>query len=64
MATDALLPGSAKSEKQHRLDICVAGRWMYERAYIVASDGNLSVLNYLPRVHALSPAVPANLVTV
>jgi len=43
VSTDALQPGSAKSEKQHRLDICVAGRWMYERAYIVATDGNLSV---------------------
>src|ERR1700674_1866423 len=41
--TDALLPGSAKSEEQHSREICVAGRWLYERGYIVACEGNLSV---------------------
>ena len=43
MLTDSLLPGSVKSEKQHRLDICVAGRWMYQRDHIAACEGNLSV---------------------
>jgi L-fuculose-phosphate aldolase len=43
MSTGSLLPGSAKSEHQHRADVCVAGRWMYERGYIVACEGNLSV---------------------
>jgi L-fuculose-phosphate aldolase len=43
VSTDSLLPGSSKSEEQHRLDLCVAGRWMYERGYIVACEGNLSV---------------------
>jgi L-fuculose-phosphate aldolase len=43
VSSDSLLPGSAKSEKQHRQDICVAGRWMYDRGYIVACEGNLSV---------------------
>ena len=43
MATESLLPGSAKSEQQHRADVCVTGRWMYERGYIVACEGNLSV---------------------
>jgi L-fuculose-phosphate aldolase len=43
VATNPLLPGSAKNEHQHRLDLCVAGRWMYERGYIVACEGNLSV---------------------
>jgi L-fuculose-phosphate aldolase len=43
VSTDSLLPGSSKSEDQHRLDLCVAGRWMYERGYIVACEGNLSV---------------------
>ena len=41
--TDALLPGSAKSEEQHRREICIAGRWLYEHGYIVACEGNLSV---------------------
>jgi L-fuculose-phosphate aldolase len=43
MATESLLPGAAKSEQQHRADVCIAGRWMYERGYIVACEGNLSV---------------------
>jgi L-fuculose-phosphate aldolase len=43
MTTDSLLPGSAKTEEQHRREICIAGRWMYERGYIVACEGNLSV---------------------
>jgi L-fuculose-phosphate aldolase len=43
MMTDTLLPGSAKTEEQHRREICIAGRWMYERGYIVACEGNLSV---------------------
>ncbi len=43
MTPDSLLPGQAKSEAQHRREICIAGRWMYEREYIVAWEGNLSV---------------------
>jgi L-fuculose-phosphate aldolase len=43
MSTESHSPGSAKSEAQHRADICVAGRWMYDRGYIVACEGNLSV---------------------
>jgi L-fuculose-phosphate aldolase len=41
--SDLLLPGSTKSEEQHRREICIAGRWMYDRGYIVACEGNLSV---------------------
>ncbi|HXY15008.1 MAG TPA: class II aldolase/adducin family protein [Terriglobales bacterium] len=43
MNPDSLLSGHAKSDEQHARDICVAGRWMYEHGYIVASEGNLSV---------------------
>jgi L-fuculose-phosphate aldolase len=41
--SDSILPGSSRSEQQHRLDICIVGRWMYERGFIVACEGNLSV---------------------
>jgi L-fuculose-phosphate aldolase len=41
--SDSLLPGHAKSEGQHRQDICRVGRWMYERGFIVACEGNVSV---------------------
>src|SRR5690349_12851035 len=43
MSKDSLVPGSAKSEEQHRQELCTTGRWMYERGYIVALEGNLSV---------------------
>jgi L-fuculose-phosphate aldolase len=32
-----------RNEEQHRHDLCLVGRWMYERGYIVAGEGNLSV---------------------
>lgn len=37
------LAASTKSEAEHRADICTVGRWMYERGFIVACEGNLSV---------------------
>ena len=43
MFEHSVTPGHAKSEDQHRHEICVTGRWMYERGFIVACDGNLSV---------------------
>jgi len=43
MTPESVLPGHAKSEKQHRREICIVGGWMYERGHIVACEGNLSV---------------------
>lgn len=43
MNTNSVSPGHAKSEAQHRADVCTVGRWMYERGFIVACEGNLSV---------------------
>jgi len=43
MKPDLLTSGHIKSEELHRQEMCVAGRWMYERAFIVAAEGNLSV---------------------
>src|SRR2546423_14536533 len=43
MNSESILPGNAKSEEQHRLDICTVGRWMYEQGFNVACEGNLSV---------------------
>src|SRR6201987_4434212 len=40
---DSDLTGTHKNEKQHRRELCLVGRWMYERGYIVACEGNLSV---------------------
>jgi L-fuculose-phosphate aldolase len=39
-----LSPGNFSCrEEKHRHDICVVGRWMYERGFIVAGEGNLSI---------------------
>jgi L-fuculose-phosphate aldolase len=43
MANHNVFPGHDKTEKQHRREICTAGRWMYEHGFIVACEGNLSV---------------------
>lgn len=43
MRPDSVLAGNHKNEKQHRRELCLVGRWMYEREYIVACEGNLSV---------------------
>jgi L-fuculose-phosphate aldolase len=39
----SLSPSHSKSEGRHRQEICTAGRWMYERGFIVACEGNISV---------------------
>jgi L-fuculose-phosphate aldolase len=43
MVEHSIVPGHAKSEEQHRREICATGCWMYERGYIVACEGNVSV---------------------
>jgi L-fuculose-phosphate aldolase len=41
--SDSSRDQSPRSEEQHRHDICLVGRWLYERGHIVAGEGNLSV---------------------
>jgi L-fuculose-phosphate aldolase len=43
VSSDSLPHLKARSEEQHRRDICMVGRWMYERGHIVAGEGNISV---------------------
>ena len=43
MTPDLLLPGHLTSEERHRHEVCATGRSLYERGYIVATEGNLSV---------------------
>src|ERR1022692_2188521 len=43
MNSEQISPGALKSEGEHRREICVAGRWMQERGYVPATDGNLSI---------------------
>lgn len=43
MAPHRVTPGNAKKDDLHRREICIVGRWMYERGFIVAAEGNVSV---------------------
>ena len=43
MCPDNISPGHRKSGEEHRREICVAGRWLYQRGFIPSSDGNLSI---------------------
>lgn len=43
MNLQAITPGMEKDEQQHRRELCVAGAWLCERAFVVATDGNLSL---------------------
>jgi len=39
----SISPGTHKSESEHRRDICLAGQWLRERAFVPSTDGNISV---------------------
>lgn len=43
MQIDTITPGALKTEEEHRRDICTVGRWLCERGYVVATDGNVSL---------------------
>jgi L-fuculose-phosphate aldolase len=41
--SSSVSPGVRKTEDEHRREICVVGRWIYERGYAPSTDGNISV---------------------
>jgi L-fuculose-phosphate aldolase len=43
MTSNTIEPGALKTEDEHRRDICTVGRWVAERGYVAATDGNISV---------------------
>jgi L-fuculose-phosphate aldolase len=43
VCSNHISPGHQKTVAEHRQDICTAGNWLYERGFIPACDGNLSV---------------------
>ncbi|MGA8221101.1 MAG: class II aldolase/adducin family protein [Candidatus Acidiferrales bacterium] len=51
---ESISPGALKTEDEHRRDICIAGRWIHERAYVASTDGNIS-LRLDPRRILTSP---------
>lgn len=43
MLPESISPGTLKSEDEHRRDICTVGRWVAQRGYVAATDGNISI---------------------
>ena len=43
MNADSITPGAAKTEDEHRREICTAGRWIHDRHFVASTDGNISV---------------------
>ena len=43
MPPDSISPGALKSEDEHRRDICTVGRWLLDRGFVAATDGNISL---------------------
>ena len=43
LGSDTITPGSLKTDDEHRADICRVGRWLHQRGYVAATDGNISV---------------------
>jgi L-fuculose-phosphate aldolase len=41
--TNSVSPGALKTEEEHRRDLCTVGRWISDRGYVVATDGNVSL---------------------
>ena len=43
MLADTIAPGILKTEDEHRREICTAGRWIHNRAFVASTDGNISI---------------------
>ncbi|MGH9774344.1 MAG: class II aldolase/adducin family protein [Candidatus Acidiferrales bacterium] len=54
MLPDAISHGALKSEDEHRRDICAVGRWLHQKSFVAATDGNIS-LRLDPRRILTSP---------
>ena len=54
MLPDSILPGTLKTEEEHRRDLCTVGRWLHQRGYTPSTDGNVS-LRLDPRRILASP---------
>lgn len=55
MKPRAITPGMRKEEREHRRELCLLGAWLYERRFVVATEGNFS-LRIAPRRVLASPA--------
>ncbi|HWQ03462.1 MAG TPA: class II aldolase/adducin family protein [Candidatus Nitrosotenuis sp.] len=63
MLQETISPGARKTEDEHRRDICTLGRWVAERGYVAATDGNISVRLDPKRVLTSPTAVNKGMMT-
>ena len=63
MPSDSTPGIRTRNEEQHRHDLCLVGRWMYERGYIVAAEGNLSVRLDANRILATPTCINKGMMT-
>ncbi|HLW82672.1 MAG TPA: class II aldolase/adducin family protein [Candidatus Acidoferrales bacterium] len=43
MPPELISHGALKHEDEHRRDICAVGRWLHQREFVAATDGNISL---------------------
>ncbi len=55
MKPPTITPGMRKDERRHRRELCLVGAWLYERRFVVATEGNFS-LRIAPHRVLASPA--------
>jgi len=53
----------ARSDEQQRRDMCLIGRWLYERGHIVAAEGNLSIRLDADRILTTPPCLNKGMMT-
>ena len=63
MLPDSISPGHVKSEDEHRRDLCAVGRWIHQRGFVAATDGNISVRLEPRRVLTSPTAISKGMMT-
>ena len=63
MYPDSISPGHLKSEDENRRDLCAVGRWIHQRGFVAATDGNISVRLEPRRVLTSPTAISKGMMT-
>jgi L-fuculose-phosphate aldolase len=63
MWADSISPGARKTEDEHRRDICTVGRWVHQRGFVAATDGNISVRLDARRILTSPTAISKGMMT-
>ncbi len=63
MWPESIAPGAVKTEDEHRRDICTVGRWIHQRGFVAATDGNISVRLDARRILTSPTAISKGMMT-